>query len=132
MAAEDAGLGICYLGTTTYTAGKIIEVLDLPKGVVPVTTVTVGYPDEMPELTDRLPLEAVVHRELYHDYSDSDIHSHYRDKELMATYQEFIKEHSKETLAQVFTDVRYKKDDNILFSKTLLEVLDRQGFMVHP
>ncbi|MCK4989777.1 MAG: NADPH-dependent oxidoreductase, partial [Bacteroidales bacterium] len=86
VAAEDAGLGICYLGTTTYMAGKIIEVLDLPKGVVPLTTVTVGYPDEMPELTDRLPLEAVVHREKYHDYSDSDIHSHYREKELMATY----------------------------------------------
>lgn len=132
VAAEDAGLGICYLGTTTYMAGKIIEVLDLPKGVVPVATVTLGYPDEIPELNDRLPLEAVVHREKYHDYSDSDIQSHYHKKELMETYQEFIKENNKETLAQVFTDVRYKKDDNILFSKTLLEVLDKQGFMVHP
>ncbi len=65
VAAEDAGLGICYLGTTTYMAGKIIEILDLPQGVVPVTTVTLGYPDEWPDLTDRLPLEAVVHREKY-------------------------------------------------------------------
>jgi nitroreductase len=132
VAAEDAGLGICYLGTTTYMAGKIIEVLDLPRGVVPVATVTVGYPAEMPDLTDRLPLEAVVHREQYQDYSDSDIHRHYHEKELMATYQEFIKENHKETLAQVFTDVRYKKEDNILFSKALLEVLENQGFMVHP
>ncbi|MCK4989972.1 MAG: NADPH-dependent oxidoreductase, partial [Bacteroidales bacterium] len=92
----------------------------------------VGYPDEMPELTDRLPLEAVVHREKYHDYSDSDIDEHYHEKELMATYQEFIKENNKETLAQVFTDVRYKKEDNVLFSKALLDVLDKQGFMVHP
>ncbi len=132
IAAEDAGLGICYLGTTTYMAGKIIEVLDLPKGVVPVTTVTVGYPDEMPDLTDRLPMEAVVHREKYQDYSDSDIHDFYQEKELMATYQEFIKENKKETLAQVFTDVRYKKEDNILFSKALLKVLGEQGFMFHP
>ena len=132
VAAEDAGLGICYLGTTTYMAGKIIEILDLPKGVVPVTTVTVGYPDEWPELTDRLPLEAVVHREKYHDYAASDIDRHYREKELMATYQTFIKEHNKETLAQVFTDVRYKKDDNILFSKSLIDILTKQGFMNHP
>jgi nitroreductase len=132
VAAEDAGLGICYLGTTTYMAGKIIEVLDLPAGVVPVTTVTVGYPDERPELTDRLPLDAVVHREKYHDYSDADIHSHYRQKEMMDTYQEFIKENNKETLAQVFTDVRYKKEDNVLFSKALLDTLQKQGFMVHP
>lgn len=132
VAAEDAGLGICYLGTTTYMAGKIIEVLDLPRGVVPVTTVTIGYPDEVPDLTDRLPLKAVVHREKYQDYSDADIEDHYREKELMAIYQEFIKENKKETLAQVFTDVRYKKDDNILFSKALLKVLEEQGFMFHP
>ena len=132
VAAEDAGLGICYLGTTTYMAGKIIKILDLPKGVVPVTTVTVGYPDEWPELTDRLPLDAVVHREKYKDYSESDINRHYREKELMATYQAFVKEHKKETLAQVFTDVRYKKEDNILFSKSLLDILTKQGFMNHP
>ncbi|MEA3460631.1 MAG: nitroreductase family protein [Bacteroidota bacterium] len=132
VAAEDAGLGICYLGTTTYMAGKIIDILDLPSGVVPVTTVTVGYPDEWPEPTDRLPLEAVVHREKYKDYSENDIDQHYREKELMETYQTFIKEHKKETLAQVFTDVRYKKDDNVLFSKSLLEILTTQGFMNHP
>lgn len=132
VAAEDAGLGICYLGTTTYMAGKIIEILELPRGVVPLTTVTVGYPDEWPEPTDRLPLEAVVHREKYQDYTESDIDRHYNEKELMATYQEFIKENNKETLAQVFTDIRYKKEDNILFSKSLLDVLAKQGFMNHP
>jgi len=132
VAAEDAGLGTCYLGTTTYMAGKIIDILDLPKGVIPVTTLTVGYPDEWPETTDRLALEAVVHREKYQDYTESDIDQHYKEKELMATYQEFIKEHEKETLAQVFTEVRYKKDDNILFSKSLLDILKKQGFMNHP
>jgi len=131
IAAEDAGLGICYLGTTTYTAEKIIEILDLPKGVVPVTTVTVGYPDEFPELSDRLPMEAVVHHEKYSDYSDSDIDKLYQEKELITTYQEFVKESNKESLAHVYTDVRYKKDDNILFSNALLKVLKKQGFMNH-
>lgn len=69
LAAESEGLGICYLGTTTYTADRIIEVLDLPQGVIPVTTVTMGYPDQMPPLTDRLPLEGVIHREKYKDYT---------------------------------------------------------------
>jgi nitroreductase len=132
VAAEDAGLGICYLGTTTYMADRIIEVLGLPAGVVPVTTVTLGYPDEHPGLTDRLPMEAVLHREKYRDYSDHDINRLYREKELINIYQEFVKENNKENLAQVFTDVRYKKDDNVLFSKSLLRVLERQGFMNHP
>ncbi|GAO29555.1 nitroreductase family protein [Geofilum rubicundum] len=128
IAAEDEGLGICYFGTTTYNADKIIETLNLPKGVVPVTTVTLGFSDEKPELTDRLPLQAVVHEETYQDYSPEVIDALYREKEGMPLYQGFVKEHNKETLAQVFTDVRYKKADNEHFSKVLLQVLKNQGF----
>ena len=43
----------------------IIDVLELPEGVVPVATVTMGWPAEMPDQVDRLPLEAVIHRERY-------------------------------------------------------------------
>src|SRR5664280_3467988 len=81
IAAEAKGLGICYLGTTTYTADKIIEVLKIPKGVVPVTTVTIGWPAEKPEQVDRLPLEAVMHKETYCDYSKEDIEKYYLPKE---------------------------------------------------
>jgi len=129
IAAEEKGLGICYLGTTTYMAHKIIEVLRLPKGVVPVTTVTLGWPDEDPAQVDRLPLDAVIHRETYADYSESDIDRFYAEKEKREDSGKFIKENDKETLAQVFTDVRYKKEDNIHFSKLLLQVLENQGFM---
>jgi len=73
IAAEAEGLGICYLGTTTYMAHTIIEVLKLPEGVIPVTTVTLGWPGEEPEQVDRLPMEAVIHKETYHDYSAADI-----------------------------------------------------------
>ena len=128
-AAEAEGLGICYLGTTTYMAHKIIEVLKLPAGVVPVTTVTVGWPSEIPEQVERLPVEAVVHSETYHEYSDEDIELFYRDKEDRSDSKKFVTENNKETLAQVFTDVRYKKADNIHFSKILLQVLKDQGFM---
>jgi nitroreductase len=129
IAAESEGLGICYLGTTTYLAGKIIDLLHLPKGVVPVTTVTIGWPDEQPGLVDRLPLEAIVHRETYQDYTMEAISRHYAAKEAMAEYRKFVAENNKETLAQVFTDVRYKKADNVLFSGMLLEVLKQQGFL---
>ncbi len=129
IAAEAKGLGICYLGTTTYMAHKIIEALQLPKGVVPVTTITLGWPAETPEQVDRLPLEAIVHQEFYKDYTDSDIESFYREKESRADSLQFVRENNKETLAQVFTDVRYKKSDNVHFSEMLLQVLKDQGFM---
>jgi nitroreductase len=129
IAAEANGLGICYLGTTTYMADKFIEILNLPKGVVPVTTIALGYPDETPELTDRLPLEAVVHYETYKNYTSDDIDTLYKDKENLQSTKELLKINQKETLAQIFTDKRYTRKDNILFSQTLLETLKKQGFM---
>jgi nitroreductase len=68
IAAESYGLGICYLGTTTYNADEIIDILNLPQAVVPVTTIVAGYREEVPELTDRLPLESIVHKEIYSDF----------------------------------------------------------------
>jgi nitroreductase len=129
IAAESKGLGICYLGTTTYMAHKIIEVLKLPKGVVPVTTLTLGWPAEKPGQVDRLPLEAIIHKETYCDYNDESINLYYEEKEERSDSRQFVNENNKETLAQVFTDVRYKKSDNIYFSKMLLQVLNDQGFM---
>src|SRR5664280_1518354 len=73
IAAESKGLGICYLGTTNNNAHKIIDVLKLPKGVVPVTTITLGWPAEKPDQVDRLPLKAIIHSEAYKDYSKEDI-----------------------------------------------------------
>ena len=129
VAAESKGLGICYIGTTTYLADKIIDVLELPKGVVPITTLTLGYPDENPDQPDRLPLAAVVHHETYKDYSPEKINELYSRKENLPENKAFVTENDKVSLAQVFTDVRYKKADNEHFSKVLLDVLNRQGFM---
>lgn len=129
IAAESKGLGICYLGTTTYMADKIIEVLKLPRLVVPVTTVTFGWPAVNPDQVDRLPLNAIIHNEVYKDYTPDDINNYYRAKEERSDSKQFVAENNKETLAQVFTDVRYKKEDNWHFSKMLLQVLRKQGFM---
>lgn len=129
IAAEENGLGICYLGTTTYTAAKIIEILKLPRGVVPVTTVVLGHPDEAPELADRLPLAGILHQEVYQDYSEGDIDQIYQHKESLPFTKKLLAENQKETLAQVFTDKRYTLKDNVAFSKAMLSVLEQQGFM---
>lgn len=129
-AAEEKGLGICYLGTTAYNADKIIEALSLPRLVVPIVTVTVGYPAlPLPEQVERLPLAAVVHQESYVDYTPESIDELYGEKEALEVNKQFVKENNKETLAQVFTDVRYTKKNNEYFSEVLLKVLKNQGFM---
>jgi len=129
LAAEHHGLGICYLGTTNYTAKKMIEILQLPRGVVPVTTVVVGYADEIPDLTDRLPLDAIVHLETYKDYTTGDINKHYKAKEELEFHKNLVKINNTESLAHIFTQKRYPKQNNELFSRSLLEILKEQGFM---
>ncbi|MCI1682630.1 MAG: NADPH-dependent oxidoreductase [Bacteroides sp.] len=128
IAAEEKGLGICYLGTTTYNPHLIIDALELPELVFPIATITVGWPAENPEQVDRLPLEGLIHKETYHDYTLKDIDRIYSYKESLLTNKQFILENRKETLAQVFTDVRYKKEDNEAMSKLLWEIMKKQGF----
>ena len=129
-AAEEKGLGICYLGTTTYNADKIIDILNLPELVVPITTITVGYPKEpLPTVSERLPLEAVMHKEQYSDYSPESIDILYKEKEELEVNKEFTRINNKETLAQVFTDIRYTKANNEHFSGVQMEVLKKQKFI---
>ena len=129
VAAENKGLGICYLGTTTYNAKEIAEILKLPKLTFPVTAVAIGYPEEIPELTDRIPLEGIIHTETYSDYTGETIRELYSFKQNLESSKQYVKENSKETLAQVFTDVRYKKTDNEFFSGKMLDFLKEQGFL---
>lgn len=129
IAAEFHKLGVCYLGTATYNADKIIEILNLPESVVPVAALVLGYPDGDPGITDRLPLEGVVHQEKYKDFLRDDIDRIYKEKESLELTQQLLAENNKETLAQVFTDNRYTKKDNELFSGKFLSVIRKQGFM---
>ena len=126
--AEEHGLGICYLGTTIYNPDQIVEILQLPELVMPVATITVGYPDECPSQVDRLPVQGLLHDEVYHDYSVEDIDRIYAYKESLPENHRFIEENQKETLAQVFTDVRYKKAGNEYMSGILKATLKKQGF----
>ncbi|MBP5482057.1 MAG: NADPH-dependent oxidoreductase [Paludibacteraceae bacterium] len=128
VAAERKGLGICYLGTTTYNPGEIAKVLNLPKLVVPIVTLSVGYPDENPPVSDRLPLEGIVHYETYKDYTPERIDQLFQGKESLQENKNFVKENGKENLAQVFTDVRYTKKDMEFFSQKLKEFIKEQGF----
>ena len=127
--ADEEGLGYCYLGTTVYMPQQIIDVLELPRLVMPIATITLGWPDENPPLSDRLPIESIIHEETYRDYTPELIDRFYNEKESLAENKEFVKINNKETLAQIFTDIRYTKKDNEAMSEGFLEALRHQGFM---
>ena len=106
LEAEANGLGICYLGTTTYNAADIVRILHLPRGVVPVTTVAVGYPAEpLPEWIDEV----------------------WAAREASEETARLLAENELPNLARIFTERRYTTADNLRFSRAYLDVLRGQG-----
>ncbi len=127
--AEEEGLGTCFLGTTVYMPKMIIDTLKLPKLVMPVATITLGWPDEQPALSERLPLRSIIHQETFEDYTPEKIDDFYEEKENLEVNKEFVRINNVETLAQVFTDIRYTKKDCEAMSTGFLEALKEQGFL---
>ena len=104
----------------------------MPQLVVPIVTITLGYPAEpLPGRSDRLPLEAVIHKGKYHDYTPEDIRKYYHEKESLEESRYFMELNHKETLAQVYTDLRYPKANNERYSALLIETLKEQGFTIN-
>lgn len=127
--AEEEGLGTCFLGTTVYMPQMIIDTLKLPKLVMPVATITLGWPDENPAKSERLPLRSIIHHETFEDYTPEKIDDFYEEKENLEVNKEFVRINHVETLAQVFTDIRYTKKDCETMSKGFLDALKNQGFL---
>ncbi len=127
--AEMKGLGTCYLGTVTYNAPQISDLLELPELVVPVAAVAVGYPAEEGEETERLPLKAVLHEGKYRKMSDDEVLEIFKVKEEYPANQGYPAENGKENLAQVFAEVRYPRGLNESVSATMLDYLKKQKFI---
>lgn len=137
LAAESKGLGICYMGSTLANCDQIGQILQLPPGVFPVVGFSLGYPDEKPPVRDRLPLDGLVHDEIYQEYSDDRIREIYHDREVKGwarylTYprlRQMVQESGVENLAQIYTVVKYTREKHQEYSKTVLAYLNDQEFM---
>jgi nitroreductase len=137
LAAEDNGLGICYMGSTLANCDKIGEILELPPGVVPVAGFSLGYADEDPPLRDRLPLDGLIHYETYETYSDERIRQIYHEREVagwerymsMPDLRRMVEESGVENLAQLYSTVKYSRESHQKYSKNVLDYLAAQDFL---
>lgn len=64
-AAESFGIGTVPIGGVRKDAQAVIELLELPAYVYPISGLCLGYPDEQPALKPRLPQQAVVFENTY-------------------------------------------------------------------
>lgn len=138
LAAEAEGLGICYLGTTLASCDEIARILNCPEGVVPVVGFSMGYPNEIPEIRDRLPLEHLVHRDRYEDKSDQQILAAYQKREIEGwerylmnpQLKKSIEESGVSNLAQVYTKLKYTRESHEIYSDKIKKCLKQQGINI--
>lgn len=81
LAAESQGYGICYIGGVRNSIEEISELTNLPEGVFPVYGLTVGVPATRNEVKPRLPVEAILHENVYDEG---------KYKEILPAYDEII------------------------------------------
>ena len=96
--------------------------------MIPLTTVVIGHPAEQPPLTDRLPLDAVVHYDRYKDYTDAEIDELWAEREESELTKRLLAENGLPNLAQVFTQRRYVRKDNLAISESYFALLKEKGF----
>ncbi|WP_453995179.1 oxygen-insensitive NADPH nitroreductase [Bacillus nitroreducens] len=65
VAAESMGLGACYIGGLRNNLNEVVKLLQIPKYVIPLFGIAVGYPAQMPDKKPRLPFEHIYHEDVY-------------------------------------------------------------------
>lgn len=132
------GLGICYMGTTLHSMGRIADFLELPDTCLPVTSIVVGYPAEDPAKRDRLPFRAMIHEEKYLMPTDKDIDEIYKQREVkgwerymsIPEVKRRIEEMGIESLAQYYTSkIKYDPDEFRVDSERLRALLEEKHFL---
>lgn len=137
LAAENEGLGICYMGSTLANCDQIGELLNLPENVVPIVGFSLGYPAENPAPRDRLPMDGIVHYNQYQDYSEEQILEIYKERNEkgwnrymeVPKLKEMTEQLGLDNLAQIYSMAKYTKESHLGFSQTVLNYLEKQNFM---
>jgi len=73
LAAEEAGLGSCFLGMAPFVADKLAAMFKLPERVYPLVGLVLGYPAERPPARPRIPTSACLFWDEYHDLTDAEV-----------------------------------------------------------
>jgi len=134
---EDAGLGICYMGTTLHSCREIADFLELPTTCLPITSMVVGHPAEDPAKRDRLPGAALLHEETYRRPTPEEIDAIYAQREVrgwerylsIPELRARIEEHGITSLAHFYTsNQKYFKPDFDRDSTRYREALQERDF----
>jgi FMN reductase [NAD(P)H] len=89
--AESQGLGSVYIGTILDVIDKAREYFSIPKLVLPMMVLSIGYPRTVPKNIPKLRREIIAHRETYRTMSDEEIQRAFEEK--YGSFDDNLKKH---------------------------------------
>lgn len=156
LLAEDFGLGSVYIGTIQSSMDQAREAFALPKHVLPMMVLSLGYPASVPHSIPKLRREVLVHRERYSPRTDEEITSafdakygnfstkaeEYLEKAFIEAVEAeklgakgYVAEVEKQMQkleiknnAEFLFKLRYPTDVMVTYNRELIESMKRSGF----
>lgn len=80
VTAEEKGLKSIYIGNLIHNLEESSELLGLPKHVIPVIMVTLGYPKSEGQVSPKYDIDVLVHNNTYQEMSDDVLLKAYHNK----------------------------------------------------
>lgn len=132
IAAECYELGSLYIGSALANQ-KLIEMLKLPKGVLPLTLLCIGHRDEQPPTRPRLPLSSLLKIDEYQDPSPEEIKSYLQHMNHILDKEGYYRKYANRRPSYHYTDHIKRKTDPNNFKqedKEIREVMKKTGFFL--
>jgi len=126
IAAESFGLGSVYVGTIQGIVDEIRENFSMPKLVLPIMLLCIGYPESIPNSIPKLNRNIITHKEKYVTLSDVEIYRSYEDK-----YGEFEEDPEKYFLKAYIEVIEASKQNGDRWLKFAKKRLKRLGIENH-
>ncbi|SNB63617.1 oxygen-insensitive NADPH nitroreductase [Kingella negevensis] len=76
LTAESLGLGGVFLGSIRNDMSQVTQILALPRGVVPIVGMSLGYPDQEPMQRPRLPARMIVSENAFQAANTDDLNAY--------------------------------------------------------
>ena len=132
IAAECYGLGSLFIGSALANR-KLTEILKLPKGVLPLTLLCIGHPDEQPPTRPRLPLSSILQINEYQDPSPEEIKSFLKHMNHILDKEGYYRKYANRKPSYHYTDHIKRKTNPKTFKqedKETKEVMKKTGFLL--
>jgi nitroreductase len=131
IAAEGYGLGSLFIGSALANQ-KLTKILKLPKGVLPLTLLCIGHPEEEPPTRPRLPLSFILQTNEYQDPSPEEIKSFLKYMNHILDKEGYYQKYANRKPTYQYTDHIKRKTNPESFKeqdKEVEKVMKKTGFL---